>query len=459
MRHAIILTCRGAHSNDSWSAFGTPDAAPMIRAFLPPQCFRFSATRIMAVTHRWKFRHSRCEFRQLPADRSSRVDSARNIPQRVSATAWKWVVVLSVAFAAPVAQAQRGQLASEVEAQRKEIVEKGLAFLANQGQAEDGTFSSKVGPGVTALTVTAALRNGRGVGDPMVAKGLKALEGFVKPDGGIYGNGRLKNYETCVAMLCFAEASNAGPKRKARYAKLLENAKNFVTGFQYGEAKRDPSDPWYGGVGYGGPSRPDLSNTGYMIEALRAVETNASDPAIQQALAFVSRCQNLDSKYNDTAFASKVDDGGFYYEIPVTKIDPSTSPERYTANGGLRSYGSMGYTGLKSMIFAGLTKEDPRVQAVLQWISDHYDVTTNPGMGSAGLYYYYHTFAAGLSTAGLRTLTDTDGVEHDWRSDLVDELASRQNSDGSWSNDNQRWFENDRNLATAFALLSLSNCE
>ena len=41
----------------------------------------------------------------------------------------------------------------------------------------------------------------------MVATGLQALEGFVKPDGGIYGNGRLKNYETCVAMVCLAEAN------------------------------------------------------------------------------------------------------------------------------------------------------------------------------------------------------------------------------------------------------------
>jgi hypothetical protein len=196
-----------------------------------------------------------------------------------------------------------------------------------------------------------------------------------------------------------------------------------------------------------------------MIEALRAIETNASDPDIQQALVFVSRCQNLKSKYNDTRFAAKVDDGGFYYEIPSAKIDPSTSDERYTANGGLRSYGSMGYTGLKSMIFAGLTKEDPRVKAALKWITDHYDVESNPGMGSAGLYYYYHTFAAGLSAAGVKTLTDSDGVEHDWKADLVAELSGRQHEDGSWTNDNQRWFENDKNLATAFALLSLSYCK
>ncbi|WP_430451384.1 prenyltransferase/squalene oxidase repeat-containing protein [Rhodopirellula europaea] len=343
---------------------------------------------------------------------------------------------------------------SETEQLRQQIVDKGLAFLAKEGQSEQGTFSDRVGPGVTALAITSALRNGQPIDDPMVAEGLKALEGYVKPDGGIYGNGRLKNYETCVAMVCFAEANKTG-----KYNQTLKRAKEFVTGIQYGEGTKDPSDPWYGGVGYGGAGRPDLSNTAYMIEALRAVETPASDPAIQRALVFISRCQNLDSEFNDTQFADKVDDGGFYYEIPTTKIDPSTSEERFTPNGGLRSYGSMGYTGLKSMIFAGLTKEDPRVKAAQKWIQDHYSVEKNPGMGSAGLYYYYHTFAAALDAAGLKTVADSDGKEHDWKADLVAELAERQNEDGSWSNDNQRWFENDKNLATSFALMALGHCQ
>lgn len=343
---------------------------------------------------------------------------------------------------------------SQTERTRRNLVDKGIEYLTRNGQSDDGTFSGRVGPGVTALAVTSALRNGRTVNDPMVRKGLKALEGFVKPDGGIYGSGRLKNYETCVAMICFAEANQDG-----RYSELLDRAKAFVTGIQYGAANGDKSDPWYGGVGYGGSGRPDLSNTGYLIEALRATEAAPDDPAIQRALVFISRCQNLDGTHNDTAFADKVDDGGFYYEIPTTKIDPSTSDERFTPNGGLRSYGSMTYTGLKSMIYAGLTPEDPRVKAAVQWITDHYDTDQNPGMGTAGLYYYYHTFGAALNAAGKATLTEAGGTEHDWRDDLIAELASRQNDDGSWSNDNERWFENDKNLATSFALMSLSYCK
>ncbi|QDV55256.1 prenyltransferase/squalene oxidase repeat-containing protein [Rosistilla oblonga] len=380
---------------------------------------------------RWKFRHAR----------------------RLFVTAALVAVTAGSAVAQPAAEGTKSETVSKSEALRREIVDKGLAYLAKQGQSDAGTFSDKVGPGVTALALTSALRNGRTAKDPMVAAGLKALEGFVKPDGGIYGNGRLRNYETCVAMVCFSEANSGG-----QYNEILKRAKDFVTGIQYGQGKRDPSDPWYGGVGYGGDGRPDLSNTGYFIEALRAAEGEPNDPAIQRALVFISRCQNLNSKHNDTQFAGKVDDGGFYYEIPTTKIDPSTSDERFTPNGGLRSYGSMSYNGLKSMIYAGLTTTDPRVQAAVQWITDHYDVENNPGMGSAGLYYYYHTFAAALQTSGMKTVKDADGKSHDWRSDLIAELAERQQPDGSWSNDNRRWFESDKNLATSFALMALSYC-
>ena len=72
-----------------------------------------------------------------------------------------------------------------------------------------------------------------------------------------------------------------------------------------------------------------------------------------------------------------------------------------TPDGGLRSYGSMTYAGLKSMIYAGVGPDDPRVKAAFKWAQKHYDLKTNPGMGTAGLYYYYHTFAKALDAMGV----------------------------------------------------------
>lgn len=339
------------------------------------------------------------------------------------------------------------------EAALQDTVRKGIEYLRQHGQADDGTFSGKMGPGLTALALAGALRNGVPVDDPMVAKGLTALEGFVKPDGGIYGNGRIKNYETCVAMTTFQLAN-----KDKKYDEILAAANKFVRSLQFGaDGGGNNSDPKYGGVGYGGPERPDLSNTSYLLDALKSLDTGSDDVAIQRALVFVGRCQNLKGKFNDTKFGPLVDDGGFYYVI-ADKVDPS-SDERYTANGGLRSYGSMSYAGFKSLIYAGLTEDDPRVKAVKTWISKNYSVSENPGAGDAGLYYYYNSFAAALAAAKLDKLVDDSGKSHDWRRDLAAELAKRQNEDGSWTNSNRQWFENDPNLATAFALIALSYCD
>jgi hypothetical protein len=346
-------------------------------------------------------------------------------------------------------------LATAKTKQLSETIEKGLEFL-RKSQSADGTFSIKAGPGLTALAITAAIRCGEPLDSPMVSKGLAALETYVKPDGGIYGMGRLTNYETCIGLLCFAEANAAG-----KYNKILQDAKKFVLGMQYGSAAESTSadDVWNGGVGYGGKGRPDLSNTAYMIEALRAVESGPNDPAIQAAIVFVSRCQNLESEHNKTAFAAKVNDGGFFYELPKDLIDPAKNAEAYTPDGGIRSYGSMTYAGYKSMIYAGLDAKDPRVASATKWIAKHYSVDDNPGKGQAGVYYYYHTFSAALEAAGNAQIVDSKGASHDWQSELVASLAKRQSTDGSWSNEDRRWFEDDKNLATSFALLALAKCK
>ncbi len=93
----------------------------------------------------------------------------------------------------------------------------------------------------------------------------------------------------------------------------------------------------------------------------------------------------------------------------------------------------MTYAGLKSMIFAGVKADDPRVKGAVKWIKAHYTLSANPGMGFSGsgtktedgLYYYYHTFAKALSALGLHDLEDDNGVKHDWRHDVLAALAAR----------------------------------
>jgi len=181
------------------------------------------------------------------------------------------------------------------------------------------------------------------------------------------------------------------------------------------------------------------------------------DPAIKNALKFVSRCQNLPDKEkgNDQAFAAKTtedDKGGFTY----TPIDPDDSPHK-TADGGLRSLGAMTYAGLKSFLYAGVAKGDPRVVGALRWIRNHYTLEENPGQGKSGLYYYYHTFAKAMDALGEEEFKDAKGKVHSWRQELVEALKKRQQTNGSFVNAGDRTFgEGDPNLATAFALMTLS---
>jgi len=354
-----------------------------------------------------------------------------------------------VAAAATAAQPARAAVGPDPQLYQ-ETVQQGVDFL-RRSQDENGAYAPQTGIGVTALVTTALMRHGRSPQDPLIAKSLQYLEGFVRESGGIHvEDTNHRNYETCLTVLCFEEANTDG-----RYDKIIANAEAFLKNLQWdGDEGHDKSSTSYGGAGYGGHKRPDLSNTSFLIEALKAAGTDAKDEAMQKALVFVSRCQNLETEHNTTKFAAKNPDGGFYY----TPAAGGTSQAGETPDGGLRSYGSMTYAGLKSMIYAGVGPEDPRVKAAYNWVKKHYALESNPGMGNAGLYYYYHTFAKALAAIGKDVIVDADGEQHDWRAEITRELAERQQEDGSWLNKNTRWLEGDPELVTGYALLALSYC-
>ncbi len=330
-----------------------------------------------------------------------------------------------------------------------ELTDRAVAFLKGRQEPNGGWSATRKEPGITALAVTALLRSKRvAPGEPTVSKALGYLEQFLGPKGGL-SEAAHANYATSVALMAFHEANAGG-----RYDRQIQQGQDFLKAAQWDDSEGKGRDSnYYGGAGYGGKnSRPDLSNTSYFLEALRETGLPADDPALKKALVFVSRCQNLKGEFNDQPWAGKVDDGGFIY----TAANAGESFGGKTAEGGLRSYASMTYAGLKSMIYAGLTENDPRVKAAYTYITRHYSLDENPGLGQQGLYYYYHTFAKALAMLGKATLTDASGRAHDWRADLVAALGARQNADGSWVNPADRFMEGDANLVTAYGLLALA---
>jgi len=46
-------------------------------------------------------------------------------------------------------------------------------------------------------------------------------------------------------------------------------------------------------------------------------------------------------------------------------------------------------------------------------------------------------------------------VQHNWRYELLQQLAQRQREDGSWTNEADRWMEGLPALTTAYSLLAL----
>jgi squalene-hopene/tetraprenyl-beta-curcumene cyclase len=339
-----------------------------------------------------------------------------------------------------------GKSAPYTETARK-LTERGIAFLRPRQDAKGG-WSTQREPGITALVVTALLRSGQvAPGEPVVTKALSYLESFIGPKGGL-SEAPHANYSTSIAIVAFKEANVNG-----RYQSIIKAGRDFLKTMQWDESEgKSRDDAFYGGAGYGGTnSRPDLSNTAFFIEALRESGLPADDPNLQKAIVFVSRCQNLKSEFNDQAWAAKINDGGFVY----TAANGGQSMAGQ-ADGGLRSYASMTYAGLKSMIYAGLNRDDPRVKAALKYISEHYTLDENPGLGQQGLYYYYHTFAKTMAVLGEPKFQDSAGVAHDWRAELVTALEKRQPPQGGWVNPADRFMEGDPNLVTAYALLALA---
>ena len=341
------------------------------------------------------------------------------------------------------------------------LARKAAAFLA-KSQNEDGSWGpAPNNRGVTGIVVTGLLRTGTGPDTEPAAKGLRFIESLVnQKEGHIAGNdakASLINYVTSINVMTLSAAGRA-----EKYRPVIGDAVKYLRAYQWDDARgKDANSDFYGGAGYAGDgSRPDLSNTAFFLEALKAAGVPSDDPAFRKAAVFVSRCQNLKSEHNGAAWAAKNNDGSFIY------TGANGGENRRTDGDGTKTdmggYGSMTYAGVKSLIYAGVGKDDPRLKAALDWIKKNYTLDRNPGMPEAnsqrGLYYYYHTFAKTMDALGVDTFEDAAGVKHDWRADLTAALASRQRPDGSWVNPTDRWMEGDPNLVTGYALMALSYC-
>ncbi len=376
---------------------------------------------------------------------------------------WTGIAALSgaalLAALSPQTSAQPAKGAPVDMAKWEATVGKAINFLKSS-QEPNGGWSTKKSPGVTGVALTGLLRTGKVTpSDPLAARALQYIEGLANPKAGhLAGQDakvQLQNYVTSINVMALSVA-----KKADKYEAIIGKAVDFLKKLQWDEGEgKDPKSDFYGGAGYDSKSRPDLSNTQFFLDALKAAGVSPDDPAFKKAALFVSRAQNLKGEHNDQPWAGKINDGSFIYTPAtggVTKVSDEPLP-----GGALPGYGSMTYAGIKSLIYCGVSKDDPRVKTALKWIQNNYTVDANPGMPEIrkdwGLFYYYHTMAKCLDVLGMDYVVDAKGKKHNWRADILDALARRQRPDGSWSNV-QNWMEADQNLVTGYALMALSYC-
>ena len=358
---------------------------------------------------------------------------------------------------APAQETKNPYLSLQVEI--KQAIARGNAWLAKQ-QKDDGHWDDADLPAFTALALTAGVRD-PGL-DPKkdmpahLAKGFQWLLKQQKEDGGIYNKG-LTVYNTATSVT----ALTAGGLEEFEPA-IVRGRKHLIDQ-QWDIGEKDKADnPNDGGIGYGSKNdRSDMSNTYLAIEAIALSQKVIEDgkhgdqPDLDwdAALTFLSRCQTLEATSASPHTAeSQQTKGGFRYGPAETKAGEDKLPDGRTA---LRSYGSISYAGLLSLIYAKLGPDDPRVQAVKEWLGKNYTLSENPGMGAEGLYYYYQTMSKALSAANIAQFELADGKKVDWRSDLANALLSKQREDGSWANANGRWMESNPVLVTAYTVMSL----
>lgn len=362
-------------------------------------------------------------------------------------------------------------------AQAREAITKGLAYLRSV-QSPTGAWmlrepatgtdqripSPATSTAVTALCLKAFAQAGAGpASDPIARRAvdfirvsMRGPEGKLDPDPSPNGVG---NYVASAVVSALAACD------QPEDALLIQQGVEWLRNTQWDEGESVPrAKDWYGGSGYGSRGRPDLSNTQMMLDALHDARVSPDDPAVQRAMLFVTRTQNLTST-NPAEWAQHgANDGGFVY-TPANGGESFASEDAGEGRFGelipqgqprsLRSYGSMTYAGLKSLLYAGLSPGDPRVKAALGWIRMHWTFERNPGLGRQGWLYYLHAQSRALNATRLAQVTDSAGVPHNWRDELIETLTRAQRPDGSWRNEVVRWEESRPELATAYALLAL----
>ena len=343
----------------------------------------------------------------------------------------------------------------------KKAIKAGLDWLATQ-QAEDGSFSDADFPGLTAFAMLSFANSDHPEKDRVLADATKFLRSCVQENGAIHvkkkigrGDG-LPNYNTAVCLRALHATRNP------ELTPILLKARSYLASTQVKSEDANKTGGW----GYGPPGKKphvDMLNTAYVLEAMHETkdleeERDRNDKKAEidkdAAAGFIENLQHGDEAGNNA--------GGFKYSARQGKGILS----KLRGGSAFSAYGSLSYAGTLALIHADVKHDDPRVQSALHWSRKNWTLEENPGMGTSGLYFFYHVMTKCLDAADVDKIpvtVDDKEVNLDWRKEVTTKLIGLQKTDGdnagSWVNDNGRWWENDPVLVTAYAVMTLQHTQ
>jgi len=314
-----------------------------------------------------------------------------------------------------------------------EAIQRGAEFLIGS-QNRDGSFgnseSDRGDVGTTGIAIQALAASATKSDSTRlraIGLGLRFLESRIQPDGYVYDPDEgLRAFKTAMAVRAF-RAANV-PRYLSRASdleSLVAKARQFESG---SESKTDKA--------------PDQSLAADRLRT--ALDNEACDPATQRALEFLLTC-------DESSFKPQLDSG-------------SSTPQ--VSHGE----GYVSYNGLSTLVYRDLALDDPDVAAAIRALKERFTLSENPDLtrrfairsespGNQGMYFNYYVLARILSLLPSSDFVTNSGQRHDWIAELTKQIISLQLRDGSWVNDNPRWWEGSSHLATSYAILALRLCQ
>ncbi|WP_146599518.1 DUF4159 domain-containing protein [Novipirellula aureliae] len=332
------------------------------------------------------------------------------------------VLVLPNLFNPPVCAQGRAVTVDPASVQR--AIDRGVAYL-RKSQTDRGGWNEYGGQscGLSALCTLSLLNAGVSRDDPAISKAMKYLRSF-EPN---------ETYSVSLQTLVYCQlGATADLPRIRRNVLWLVQKQN-----KEGDGRRRVGGWSYGQrIGSGDPSNSQFALLALGAAKDRGIEVDAE--VFERALEYWIVHQR--------------DDGGWAYgsSQPTTGSMTSAGIASIIISRG-------GVSGTSSRIQGGRIEccgnrgegDDP-VESALTWMGDHFSVEVNPGGDSMTFYYYLYALERVGRLSGRRFIGG-----HDWYREGAEQLLELHDPfQGFWSG--AAPMENNRDIATSFALLFLS---